>query len=109
MKVTVISVFITLALASGITIAQTQNCSLINESSPAHAMAVGTAMLEFDKYKLKAEKYRIEVCQTENRIFVSFLDPQRLEGTRGSSPNIPEFGVELSGDDFHVIQASFMR
>ena len=73
------------------------------------------AASEAKKRGLDISKYKISLVQQtypwhcEDRPYhVLFLDPNRSEGLRGSSPNMPEFSVEVS-TDYQVMGFAFAR
>jgi hypothetical protein len=75
------------------------------------ARIIHAAMPAFLQTNLDVSAYRLEVVETSRSYFVEFRDPtfERPKGYRGSSPNRPEFLVELDKNGLQVIGSHFVR
>lgn len=48
--------------------------------------------------------YKLSLVEEGDLFVVHFSDPNRPEGIRGSSPNMPEFEVQLRKDDLSFVR-----
>jgi cell fate regulator YaaT (PSP1 superfamily) len=79
--------------------------TLLCKSFKALEVAVG----ELAKHGLKVESYQINIEALNNSIFVSFADPNRSHGQRGSGTSLIGFEVEVDAQKLNVIRSNFSK
>jgi hypothetical protein len=70
--------------------------------------AIERAVTELRRHGLTADPYEIVLERSPHGMFVLFRDPDRSRTQLGSSPNVPEFWVELDGTT-EVVSSAFTK
>ncbi len=76
--------------------------------SGRHFELIASAVAEAKSHGHEISSYLITLSRIENRFIVEFVDPNRPEGIRGSSPNMQEFLVEIDSDS-NILRTTYMR